>query len=75
MSPRQAKRLVGRTGEMYLDVLSKITYFYLKNNLTESVSTMIAPPHASDVFKTDSASFLPHSLFFAAPTYSIHEDV
>ena len=69
MSPRQAKRPIGRTVEMYLDVLSKITYFYLKNNLTESVST-IAPLHASDGFKTDSASFLPHFFFFAAPTCS-----
>ena len=34
MSPRQAKRRDGRTVEMYLDVLSKITYFYL-NNLAE----------------------------------------
>ena len=41
MSPRQAKRPVGRTVEMYLDVLSKVTDFYLNNNLTESVSTMI----------------------------------
>ena len=32
------------------------------NNLTESVS-MIAPPYASDGFKTDSASFLPHYFF------------
>ena len=69
MSPRQAKRPIGRTVEMYLDGLSKITYFYLKNNLTESVSTT-APPDASDGFKTDSASFLPHFFFFAAPTCS-----
>ena len=33
------------------------------NNLTESVST-IAPPHASDGFKTITVSFLPHSFFF-----------
>ena len=32
------------------------------NNLTESLS-MIAPPYASDGFKTDSASFLPHFFF------------
>ena len=31
--------------------------------LLEGVST-IAPPHASDGFKTDSVLFLPHSLFF-----------
>ena len=64
MSPRQAKRPVGRTAEIYLYVLSKITDFYLNNNLTdrdESVSTT-APPHASDGFKSDSASFLP--IFF-----------
>ena len=72
MSPRQAKHPVGRTVEMYLDVLSKITYFCLKNNLTESVST-IAPSHASDGgFKTDSASFLPHFLLLLRP---VHEDV
>ena len=57
LSPRQAKRSVGPTVEMYLDVLSKITDFYLNNNLTENVS-MITPPHAGDGFKTDSASFL-----------------
>ena len=69
ISPRQAKRPDGRTVQMYLfDVLSKITYFYLKINLTEIVST-IAPLHASDGFKTDSASFLRHFFFFfAAPT-------
>ena len=72
MSPRQAKRPVGRTVEMYLDVLSKITYFYLRNNLAESVST-IAPPHASDGFKTESASFLPH--FFFLLLRSVHENV
>ena len=73
MSPRQAKRPVGRTVEMYLDVLSKITDFYLNNSLTESVST-IAPPHASDGFKTDSVSFLPHNycLLLLRP---VHEDV
>ena len=35
----------------------------------KSVST-IAPPNASDDFKTDSAPFLPHSYFFAGPTCS-----
>ena len=70
MSPRQAKRPVGRTDEMYLDVLSKITDFHLYNHLTESISTMIAPLHASDGFKTDSAYFLPYYFFFAAPTCS-----
>ena len=42
------------------------------NNLTESVS-MIAPPYASDGFKTDSASFLPH--FFFLLLQPVHEDV
>ena len=41
------------------------------NNLTESVS-MIAPPHASDGFKTDSAPFLPH--FFFPLLQPVHED-
>ena len=69
MSPRQAKRPVGRTVEIYLDLLSKIIDFYLLyNNLTESIFLrLIAPLHASDGFKTDSASSLPHSFFFAAP--------
>ena len=64
MSTRQAKRPVGRTVQMYLDVLSNITDFYLNNNLTESVCTIDSSPHASDGFKTDSASFLPNSFFF-----------
>ena len=33
------------------------------SNGAKSVST-VAPPHASDGFKTDSAPFLPRSLFF-----------
>ena len=37
ISSRQAKLPVGRTVEMYLaDVLSKITYIFLNNNLTDS---------------------------------------
>ena len=45
------------------------------NNLTENVSVMIAPPHdhASNGFKTDSASFLPHS-FFLLLRPVVHED-
>ena len=45
------------------------------NNLIERVSTTIdtPPPHASDGFKTDSASFLSHSFFSAL--HPVHDDV
>ena len=44
----------------------------LKCASLSSVST-IAPPHATDGFKTDSAPFLPHSFFLLVRP--VHEDV
>ena len=43
--------------------LAVLVQVFLGKGLERSVSTL-APPHASDSFKTDSAPFLPHSYFF-----------
>ena len=67
MSPRQAKRPVGRSVEkMYLDVLiSKITDFYLNNNLTETRVFLRQPPSPRQQrFQKRFRVFSPHIYIF-----------
>ena len=57
--------------EMGVDGRETLENFEIVLAVDRSVSTIAAPPHASDGFKTDSAPFLPHFVFvFVDPTYS-----